>query len=218
MQGPPCKTCTHPQRARIELGLARGVSASALSRRFKLSADSILRHRKHISPKLMAELRQKTLLPEKELQDLTITESSSLLGNLVAQRAKIYTLIDQCEELGSYRDALAGHSRLSVNLEQTGKLLDLFASHATTVHQNLVISPDYLQLRQALLRALAPYQEARRAVVAVLRELEEIEPEPPDPPRKVIALNPPSNSNGEAPSDADGGALGKGSDDNAPRE
>ena len=173
--GHPCTVCNHAQRARVELGLARGVSASALSRRFRpLSSDAILRHRKHIPPKLMQELTAKTLLPEKELQNMTISESSSLLEHLVAQRAKLYALIDQCEQVGDVRTAFVGHARISANLEQTARLLDLFATHATTVHQNLVISPDYLQLRQALLRALAPHPEARRAVVDVLRAFEEV--------------------------------------------
>jgi hypothetical protein len=56
------------------------------------------------------------------------------------------------------------------------------------VNQNLVISPDYLQLRQALLKALAPYPEARRAVVEILRSLEDVPVEPPEEPRKVIEL------------------------------
>ncbi len=150
----------------------------------------------------MKELRAKTLLPERELESLRIEESSSLLEHLVHQRAKLYRLVDSCEDIGDVRSAFAGHARISVNLEQTAKLLDLFATHATTVHQNLVISPDYLQLRHALLRALAPHPEARRAVVDVLRALEDVQPEPPEETRKVIELNPPSSVNG-SPKDND---------------
>jgi hypothetical protein len=184
--GRPCSVCQAPQRGRVELGLARGVSAAALSRRFKLSPDAIKRHVKHIPPALMRELQAKSLLPERELESLRIEESTGLLQHLIHQRARLYRLVDSCEELGDVRSAFVGHARITANLEQTGKLLDLFAAAATTIHQNLVISPDYLQLRQALLTALAPHAEARRAVVEVLRTLEDIAPEPPEPPRKVI--------------------------------
>lgn len=202
--GRTCTVCQHAQRARIELGLARGVSASALSRRFRpLSADAILRHRKHISPALLKELRARSLLPERELESLRIEESSSLLEHLVHQRAKLYRLVDSCEDMGDVRSAFVGHARITANLEQTAKLLDLFAAHSLTVNQNLIVSPDYLALRQSLLLALKPFPEARAAVVAVLREMEDVQPEPPEEPRKVIELNPPSN--GEA----------TGSDDNA---
>jgi hypothetical protein len=191
--GRPCSICMSAARPRVELGLARGVSAAALGRRFKLSPDSIKRHQRHIPPALMRELQARSLLPARELESLRIEESTSLLEHLVHQRARLYRLVDSCEELGDVRSAFVGHARITANLEQTGKLLDLFAAAATTIHQNLVISPDYLQLRQALLTALKPYPEARAAVVAVLRELEDVQPEPPEEPRKVIALNPPGN-------------------------
>lgn len=170
--GARCLTCDSPHRARIEFGLARGVPVRALARRFGLSKDCVYRHRKHVSPALMQELRAKALMPAADLERLRIEESSGLLEHLVAQRGHLYRLADTAEELGDIHGACGVHGRITANLELTGKLLDMFASHATSVTQNILVAPQYLSLRQALVQALRPYSEARRAVVAVLREIE----------------------------------------------
>ena len=44
-------SCNHRERAAIDLALARGVSMSALAKRYELGVDSLYRHRRlHLSP------------------------------------------------------------------------------------------------------------------------------------------------------------------------
>ena len=54
------------------------------------------------------------------------------------------------------------------NLELVGKYLGEFAQHSVSTTISILVTPEYLDLRAALLRALAPYAEARRAVAATL--------------------------------------------------
>jgi hypothetical protein len=63
-----CKICHHRERAAIDLALARGVSITALERRYQVHHDSLYRHaRNHLPPPrahrrlAMSELRMLSL-------------------------------------------------------------------------------------------------------------------------------------------------------------
>jgi len=61
--------------------------------------------------------------------------------------------------------------QLHRNLEITGKLLgDL--SVGSTMITNILIQPAYVEMRVELVRALAPFPEARQAVAIVLHAIE----------------------------------------------
>jgi len=62
-------------------------------------------------------------------------------------------------------------SQLHANLELTGKLLgDLGIGSTTNV--NVLVLPAYVEMRVAVVQALAPFPEARQAVAAALHQLE----------------------------------------------
>ena len=81
-RGPACSVCSHRERAQIDMALARGVSAGALARRYKLGTDSLYRHaRNHLPPQLRASLLAGPDLAGVDLDTLKETESQSLLAN-----------------------------------------------------------------------------------------------------------------------------------------
>jgi hypothetical protein len=170
-KGPKCTICAHRERTAIDLAISRGVSVTALSRRYKLGTDSIYRHRaKH----LPATVRAKLLLGpdlEIDLDKLKETESQSLLANLVALRHRLFAALDTAEE---YQDAgmlTRVASQLHTNLELTGKLLgDLGVGSTTNV--NVLVLPAYIELRVALVQALSVFPEAKFAVAQALHQLE----------------------------------------------
>jgi hypothetical protein len=53
-----------------------------------------------------------------------------------------------------------------------GQYLGELQQHSTRTTVSVLVSPEYLQLRNALLRALGPFPEARRAVAAAIHEVE----------------------------------------------
>lgn len=61
--------------------------------------------------------------------------------------------------------------QLHHNLELTGKLLGDLGVGSTTIN-NVLLVPAYVNMRVELVRALAPYPDAREAVAAVLHRLE----------------------------------------------
>jgi hypothetical protein len=171
--GRRCQVCDHPERAKIELGLARRVSATALARKFDIHHDAIYRHRKlHMPPQLKAALLAAGKPTDIDLDALRKSESEGLLQHIVAQRGKLYHLLDEAEGLGDLRAAAQVHGRIIENLQLGAKLLGELNTHAVTVTNNLVVSQEYLELRRVLHQALRPYPVARQAVARALAALE----------------------------------------------
>jgi hypothetical protein len=89
----------------------------------------------------------------------------------------------------------------------------LFAQHHVSTSVNVLVSEDYLRLRQALTMALRPFPEARRAVAAELHRIEDeiagkmleqagkpaslLEPLPS--PQRVVIDQPAPSGNGASP-------------------
>lgn len=170
-RGPKCTICAHREHAAIDLALARGVSMGALARRYKVGPDSLYRHRKaHLPPQLRATLLAGPDL-EIDLNKLRETESQSLLANLIAIRRRLFASLDTAEECGDGNMISRVAGQLHRNLEITGKLVGDLAMGGTTIN-NVLILPAYVEMRVELVRALAPFPDARQAVAAVLHTLE----------------------------------------------
>ena len=171
--GTQCQVCNSPERARIELGLANRVPPRALAKRYGLHRDAIWRHGKnHMPPALKAAL-QRSLRPEQvDLDQLKRSESEGLMQHLVGQRGRLYALLDTCEEIGDTKAAVGTHGAITKNLSLTARLLGELQTGSQTTVNMLVTSPQYVELRAGLIRALHPFPQARRAVSAVLKDLE----------------------------------------------
>ena len=184
--GRRCQVCEHPDRAKIELGLARKVSVPQLARKFEVSQDALYRHRdKHMPPQLKASLMAAGRPTEIDLDELRRTESEGLLQHLVSQRGRLYSHVEQAADLGDLRAAAQIEGKITDNLQLESRLLgELVTHHQTTVNQ-LIVQPEYIQLRDELIRALRPYPEARRAVAQVLKKVEGAEPDFTGSPRQL---------------------------------
>jgi hypothetical protein len=134
--------------------------------------DSVYRHsRAHLPPQLRASLLAGPDLEGIDLDKLKETESQSLLGNLVSLRHRLFAALDTAEEYNDAGMLTRVASALHRNLELTGQLLgDLGVGGTTNV--NVLIQPQYIELRVALVQALASFPEARQAVAVVLHQLE----------------------------------------------
>jgi hypothetical protein len=172
-RGGQCLCCRHRERAAIDLGLARGVSAYALSKRYGISTDSIYAHRKnHLPAQLKARLLAGPDL-DLDLDKLKETESQSLLANLVALRHRLFAALDAAEESGSGSVVSRIAGQLHRNMELVGKLLGDLGIGSTTINNNVLVMPAYVELRVELVKALEPYAEAKQAVAKVLHQLED---------------------------------------------
>ena len=171
IKGRRCTICAHREHAAIDLGLARHVSLGALAKRYGLGPDSLQRHRlNHLPSQLRASLLAGPDIEGVDLGRLREVESQSLLMNLVSLRNRLFASLDVAEEAGDGNMLARVASQLHRNMEIVGKLLgDL--STGTTIN-NVLIQPQYIELRIGLVAALAPFPEARQAVAAVLHTIE----------------------------------------------
>jgi hypothetical protein len=106
-----------------------------------------------------------------DLERLRVSESEGLLGSLLAQRARLQQHAEAAMEAGSIHVAVAAEGRITENLRLVSQLLgQLMQVHE--VRHNILISGDYLRLREVLLRALRPHPAAARDVANALHQLE----------------------------------------------
>jgi hypothetical protein len=166
-----CTVCRHREHAAINLAVVRGVSVTALSRRYKVGTDAIYRHaRKHLPPQQRAALLAGPDLSI-DLDKLRETESQSLLANLIAIRRRLFASLDIAEEHGDGNMISRVAGQLHRNLELTGELVGDLGTGTTTIN-NVLVMPAYVEMRVELVKALQPYPDARQAVAAVLHTIE----------------------------------------------
>jgi len=109
-----------------------------------------------------------------DLDKLKVSEGQSLLASLLAQRARLQQHVELWRsELGAPAIAIAGEGRITANLELVSKLLGQLVNVHDVRHTSILISPDYIRLRQALTIALRPHPAAARDVAAALGRLEQ---------------------------------------------
>jgi hypothetical protein len=192
-----CQVCRHEERWRIELLRAGGASLDSLASKFNLDRDAVWRHWKnHVSdeakasylcgPVDMAKLAEKAAL-----------EGDSVLDYLRMCRATLVAQMAAMNEAGDARGATYVASQLTKTCEAiarvTGELGDLAKSatfNFTTNNVAVLEHPVFARMQAAMLHALAPFPEARAAVVEALRSLdtETTSARPVTPNGKLIEL------------------------------
>jgi hypothetical protein len=141
--------------------LVHRIPVRVLSRRFELSKDSIFRHRRlHMSPQLVAAMLAALRPSDVDLEELQRSESEGLLANLVAQRARLQMLSEMAFERGELSAATSVERAITNSLELTSKLLGMIVSRTET--RSILVTSDYLELRNCIVHALKPFPEAGR--------------------------------------------------------
>jgi hypothetical protein len=173
-----CTVCNSPDRVLIEASHVAGASLDSIALRFKgVSRDAIWRHMaKHVSDSDRAHYL--AAIPHEQLAEAAAAEGISVLQYFSIIRA---TLMSQFQLANSINDrvgvsALAG--RLNEILRSIGSISGEMGSMAAnsisiTNNVNILNSPVYASLQANLLTALAPYPDARAAVVQALRQIDQ---------------------------------------------
>jgi hypothetical protein len=172
-RGKPCTVCQSDKRHAVEIGLVNGLSYAALAERYDLSKDAIGRHaRDHLTPQIRAAILTAQHPEGVDLEKLRATESEGLLGHLVAQRARLLQMSQMALEHGDVKAMVSAESAIGGNLALGAKLLGQLVTRHDVRHTSVLLTPDYLRLRAALLQALRGFPEAAKAVGAALAMLE----------------------------------------------
>lgn len=160
--GQRCTICSHDDRESIDEALVAGTAYRNLAERYGLSLAALSRHRNdHVSAALQA------VVIEREHD-----AASSLLDRVESLIGRTERLLSTAEESGKVAQALGAVRELRALLELLGKASGELKPEGLVQVLNVQTSPEWVQIRQAILMALAPHPDARVAVGAALAELE----------------------------------------------
>jgi hypothetical protein len=173
-----CAICRHPDRWRLELLRAGGAGIDALAAKFGVTRDCVHRHwLLHVTP----EMKAGYLVGPAELATLAAraaVEGDSVLDYLRLCRTVLTGQLAAMSEAGDGRGAAYVAGQLTRTLETiariSGELGDL-ARSTININGNVSIltdSPQFAQARATMLKALAPFPDARIAVALALRDLD----------------------------------------------
>jgi hypothetical protein len=174
MPGPgSCTICRHERRIELELGLVARMPVPALAKRYDVSIHSLRRHAaNHLGATQRAALALNLAPSSVDLEALSRSESESLLGNLLAQRARLSAYASASAESGDYKAAIAAERATTDALALTAKLLGSIVNRTEVTSRSILLTPDYLKLRAILVDVLKPYPEIAAKVAAALHQLE----------------------------------------------
>jgi len=154
-----CTVCGHPQRPEIDRALVEGATYRTIADRFGLSETALKRHKSEHLPGHVAKAQEAA----------QVADADDLLQQLKALRNRAIRILQKAETAGDYRTALAGireaRGCIEVLMEVEGEL----DRRGVT---NIIVNPEWVQIRTAILVALQPYPDAAQAVAGRLAVIE----------------------------------------------
>ena len=154
-----CTICTHPDRPAIDAALVNRRPLRNIAQHFGVSVWAALRHHDgHLAEALSRAKRAEET-----------ADADGLLAQLEALRNKSMGLLLSAERAGDLRTALRG-------VAEARSCIELLAEMSRQLDRrpavNLLLAPEWLAVRSALLDALRPFPAARIAVAERLTTLE----------------------------------------------
>jgi hypothetical protein len=150
-----CTVCRHDSRAEIDRALVAGEAFRNIAERFGTSATALHRHKgEHLPAKLvMAQQAEE------------VAQADDLLADVRSLQERTLAILEAAEESNQHRTALSAIREARSNLELLAKLLGELDERPTV---NVLISPEWLELRAVIVGALEPHPTARGAVLRAL--------------------------------------------------
>jgi hypothetical protein len=152
-----CIICTHDDRLAIDAALMASRSLRDIAGQFNISKSSVARHKEHLSADLVQAHQEKEG-----------ARADDLLGQIRQIHNATLSILSRAYKSNEDRIALAAVREARGNMELLAKMLGQLQDQPTV--NVLVASPEWTATRARLLAALAPYPDARTAVVEAIRE------------------------------------------------
>ena len=169
-----CQGCNHPERVRIERFLAAGASIKGAARKFAIDYHALRRHwRNHVSAEARATYVSGAGATKDQLEAIVADESLGLIDHYRIVRGGLYKGFTAAAELGDSNSLALLSGRLHENFRDCGRLTgELQRGPLLNIQNNILVNPDYTRAIARIVSAVAPYPEAREAVIAALRDLD----------------------------------------------
>ncbi len=153
-----CSVCTHPNRDEIDRALVAGEPNRRIAARCDVTERAIRNHKAgHLPAKLvMAQ------------EAAAVAEADDLLAQVRDLQRRAHNILDKAEEAGELRVALSAIREARGNLELLAKLLGELDDRPQV---NVLVSPEWLELRTVIVGALDHHPQARDAVLRAVEGL-----------------------------------------------
>ena len=175
---PRCSICSAGRAGeinliRIEKLLADRAKLKAVAEKFGLKHDALRRHWDAVSSDRKNYLRMGRQLSQDALAAATAEEKVSTIDHLRIVRAGLYKLFQHAVELNDHSGGASLAAALDRNIMHGAQLAGEWQP-GPSVQNNVAIFniPGVASTVAGIARVLAPFPEARRAVVAYLRQSE----------------------------------------------
>ena len=154
-----CTICGHQQRVEIDKGLLCKEPLRQLAAQWKVSVAALQRHKADHITRVLARAAEKDELIQGE----------ALLDQLRDLQRRSLAILDEAEATGKLGTALHAIREARSTLELLAKLLGELDDRPQV---NLVVAPQWIAVRTALMQALSEHPEARATVAEALAQLE----------------------------------------------
>ena len=158
-----CSVCIHPQRAEIEKALVAGEPLREIAGRCPgsrpVSRSALHRHKQEHLPAHLAKAHEEE----------SIGQAIDVVRQLKAINVACLEILQSSRADKKHAISLKAVDRIHRQIELQAKLLgELQDGGGPTV--NVLVAPEWHELRVTVLQALTPYPEARAAVAEVLTD------------------------------------------------
>ena len=154
--------------------LAAGASIKGTARKFAIDHHALRRHWiNHVSADARAAYIAGAGATKDQLEAIVADESLALIDHYRIVRGSLYKGFGAASEVGDSNALALLAGRLHENFRDCGRLTgELQRGPLLNIQNNVLVNPDYSKAIARVVSAVAPYPEAREAIIAALRELD----------------------------------------------
>jgi hypothetical protein len=151
-----CTVCAHPELEIINRALVGREPYRSVANRYEsLSQAAVQRHQENHLPATLAKAREAE----------EVAHADDLLDQVRGLQARTLAILEAAEETSQHRTALSAIREARSNLELLVKLLGELDDRPQV---NILVSPEWLELRAVIVGALEPHPQARGAILRAL--------------------------------------------------
>ena len=150
-----CTVCSHDALEHINAALLSEVALRDIARQYRVSKDALSRHKQGHIPQHLA----------KASNAAEVVKADSLLDRLQSLNTETMLILKEAREGDDNELALKAIARAEKQLELQAKLLGEL-NEGTTV--NVLVAPEWLELRARIVKTVAPYPQAAQALARAL--------------------------------------------------
>ncbi len=153
-----CTICRHTGCAEIDRALVRRDPYRTIAHTFGVSRYALMRHTKEHLPELLAKGHEAEQM----------AEADKLLTDIRKIQARTLLMLQEAEKSGDLRTALAAVREARNNIALLAEMRGQLDRRPVV---NVLVSPEWLELRALIVGALEPHPAARDAVVRAIAKV-----------------------------------------------